>query len=933
MKLIAFVFALALSAQAQDHHFFDVEKDSGSWRVHHFKATPGELQDLVSTRTFPSEALAHQYKNRLSQRFPQQKSVSFVSRESGARPLWKVTNSWTVEWEKKYAEWIAREFDAEYFVRTNFATDCADVAYTLRWVFARNNGLPAAGTLAGSGVVASHLSAKKEWDNLPGDPLWHKDQRFVAALKWLMNNVYTKTLYVDGYPVKLTRESVTPGLINLLGGHTEIFSRISYRKGDIPLELLSSTVPQAVRTLAGRVFLDPRVTDKESGGLIKFRWPVIQGDLVVLTAKDAMWDYSLEQYDEKLCPEESRFGFCLIQRLGMDFDPGLIAERMISDLVSVINQRIEIVRDGIAFCAQNDCSPGTMGYEDWSTPSRDKRLKESVKNTKNILGSIERLYQFEAWAKKTMINVPGPLSISDFIARHDLDLTSYDPRDDEEQRWAYDEAAIERGVWSFHRRTEASRKELVKKAESCRKDPGLCQKDPKNFSELSTVDLDQSLVTKFAGWIRYAKILGMKPGPGIVQTYLNFFGRSPAPWDSLEERNRELRGSPHLIQASSRELLTPRYLLLDGVRLYDLELRREVILGETAPYSVTFDRHTRSFLVLFHQEFRILDEALGLRGTFSYAGHAGAALSLGDGAYLIREQTSSLTMSGHVFDLRTLKKGKSYKFDSFHASGSWVLLETSDSHISLTSSGGWLSEVALPKTGISSFFPLGNHRYFIQRYSDNYETSEYGILSPEGLEIQGKNSWSYITTIGPDWGQLMSGETFRPISRASGKLLDIKGFIAAELPGGIALLNEPQALEVFSLDGFGISRFPLPKGTGIEAQGAGWLSTTRGGVINYDGIRLAPDSVFAIHPCKDNCASSDDQILKLTYRRDGLTYSAIGPHEDFKLRQVLAYIPQEDSPIDMEGEVVVGDAHFQNQSGTLVSVGEGMHLYFSSGSF
>ena len=53
--------------------------------------------------------------------------------------VWEVTNQWDDSWEARYQDWVAREWDSDFFLKQNpmqgVLVDCADVVYTMRAYF------------------------------------------------------------------------------------------------------------------------------------------------------------------------------------------------------------------------------------------------------------------------------------------------------------------------------------------------------------------------------------------------------------------------------------------------------------------------------------------------------------------------------------------------------------------------------------------------------------------------------------------------------------------------------------------------------------------------------------------------------------------------------------------------------------------------------
>ena len=59
----------------------------------------------------------------------------------------------------------------------------------------------------------------------------------------------------------------------------------------------------------------------------------------------------------------------------------------IASLIQQLEDRVKLVEDGYEYCLERNCSKGTAAYEDWSTPSRDKRLGELFKQVSSLVES------------------------------------------------------------------------------------------------------------------------------------------------------------------------------------------------------------------------------------------------------------------------------------------------------------------------------------------------------------------------------------------------------------------------------------------------------------------------------------------------------------------------------------------------------------------
>lgn len=587
-----------------DFHFSEVYSDGHVWRVDHFLAEDGKLQTKIETKSFTFQSQAQAFADSLKLLNNQKRRFKFVSSEVKATSVWTVKNHWSEEWERKYAEWVEKNFNKSFFTKFNLATDCADVAYALRWIFSRNNGLPAHGTLAGSGLLVTQDSMKAEWVVLATHEEWNKDKRFLAALNWLLDNVYTKTLHKDTFPVKLAANTMKPGLINLMGGHTEIFSKVSYEQNEVPLEVLSSTMPRAVRELFSRPFVDESVTGKEDGGLLRFRWPVKHGGWK-LTEKESMPYFSEEQYDENLCEDEKHFSFCLFKKLGMTFKPDLIMQKVQSGLMESLKMREEIVKNGFVYCETHDCSPGTQAWEDWSTPTRDGRLKAAFESAVGLSLDLNQDDAFDDWMKNSKLP-SSEMKIFDFYKRMKANFLSSDPRDSLDQRWARTYSAINKTVQGRFKNFQEQRSVLVEKASYCREHKEECRNSRKLFTEYSTLEIDFNLQDLVYRWTAFCSKDTCESQKNFEAELQKVWFQSSIPWDDLEQRNGVIPADAHLIQTRSIDSGGEQFLILDSHKLYDLS-KREVIWKEEGG-NLGFDKGTKQFYFVKDKKVRFFDE-------------------------------------------------------------------------------------------------------------------------------------------------------------------------------------------------------------------------------------------------------------------------------------------------------------------------------------
>src|SRR5512139_1206226 len=128
--------------------------------------------------------------------------------------VWEVGDRcWTVEEERRFEKWVEETITEDFFIRYQIPTYCADVVSVFLWIYARLAHLPAAASTR-EGRWVGHWST--DWKHLPTHPEWHRDERFRAALRYLLPMTWTGTLPLDTYPVRISSDSITPGTLFLL---------------------------------------------------------------------------------------------------------------------------------------------------------------------------------------------------------------------------------------------------------------------------------------------------------------------------------------------------------------------------------------------------------------------------------------------------------------------------------------------------------------------------------------------------------------------------------------------------------------------------------------------------------------------------------------------------------------------------------------------
>lgn len=455
--LIVLLFQLNFKIFAEQNYFHsnnnevhiyipNQNRTNNEWSIDEFKIQKEMLQEKSNTWVFENEEefnLKIEELKNLNSEVNTILSDEYVETENVAKKLWETKFFWDKSWEKKFADWMEDEIDESFFTKYHISTDCADAMIALRWIFSRINGLAMGSTLAGSGVLFTNESYKNAWNSLSRDDVWFKDQVFLAAIDYIMDNAYTNTLWDDSFPVAINDVDLHAGTFYLYktfppySGHTQIILRSRKQ-----LIIAESTVPKRVRDLMIRNFYPPTPTRGYSG-LRTFKWlrKGVNGKNYLLEGINHP-HYSEEQYNEELAREFGSFYNVIFYRLKLKYNYRKHLRKLKKMLKTQLNSRIEIVNEGINICMNSSCNPGTINYENWSTSSRDKRIKETFHMMNTVVNSYGNKFfkmRFKSYLrhKSYKVNEDLKIKIGELKNIFENELYSSEPTASVFSRWGH----------------------------------------------------------------------------------------------------------------------------------------------------------------------------------------------------------------------------------------------------------------------------------------------------------------------------------------------------------------------------------------------------------------------------------------------------------------------------------------------------------------
>ncbi len=380
---------------------------------------------------------------------------------SGARAdadVWPVTRDWSPEVEAEYRTWVNDNVDANLFVHRGRAysgmlLDCADAVYSIRAIFAYENGLPfyMQDPSDSRRKITSQIT---KFDKIADPAL-----RFRKFLTYLFGVVGTDSLANDSYPTAINREAVGSGTMIITdrdSHHSWTIQKVL--KTGIPYLIFGSR--PAVNRLYERVdipsmeFMFHDNLTNTRAGFRNWRAPEDIGKPV--------WQaqgYSNEQYRIAY----SKWRATVQKKLStMNETDEMRLERLQTGVCTSAQERITIVQLGLSALAKlgADQCMNAKQFDDYSTPNRDKRMHDEFVDliqaykavvAKNKVGSLSsglrsslrEIIEVDAQrggdlqSKFCRVNVkPGlSLSIGELRRRSLEGLLSSNPHDPAEARW------------------------------------------------------------------------------------------------------------------------------------------------------------------------------------------------------------------------------------------------------------------------------------------------------------------------------------------------------------------------------------------------------------------------------------------------------------------------------------------------------------------
>jgi hypothetical protein len=370
--------------------------------------------------------------------------VPFLTEDIAAQTLQESTGQvwlvgagrWDGAQEQRFAEWVEKTVNEDFFIRHGIAVDCADVPYAIRWIYARIAHLPAAVTTR-DGHLLGHWSTA--WENVPPAKEWYLDRRFRQSLLLVLQETSTRTLPLDTYPIGINAQSLSAGAVFIGEGHAGLVGRIVYDGSTYsPIQTWEATLPRKVRQLRQNNYFASLVDIDAGSGLARFRWPVFAaGRWQYLPNRDHPF-YSLEQYNRNFCHADETFDQAVARRIDpKQYNPAMRARLIMDSLYGYLLMRVPIVQEGFNRCRQEKCPEGTYRWEAYSTPGRDDVIDHKISHLQKLINDND--IDEETLMKMMegmVVTIIAGRSVTLAYVLHNYGWLSHDPDDSLEARWA-----------------------------------------------------------------------------------------------------------------------------------------------------------------------------------------------------------------------------------------------------------------------------------------------------------------------------------------------------------------------------------------------------------------------------------------------------------------------------------------------------------------
>lgn len=268
----------------------------------------------------------------------------------GWSAVWVAEHEWNECWEEFYSDWLQNEVTVDTIEPIPFRFDCADLVYSLRAIFARENRLPFIAT-DNAGNRYGHFST--QWDHIATDIDWKQDKRFHSFLIDMCRDyLSTRTLHHDTYPIALRPNRIKPGIIiyeDRIAAHAATIGQID-RRTPLPVLYYEAFIPgQRHITVSTKttVQLYPPDIDRSHSGIVYWKQPIFQNGQWMYLPEEEYDGFSLEQYAVDFAYRDKLFG--ILNRLAYEsihhkpFIDEMAAYQVFQPVLALFQKRLELL--------------------------------------------------------------------------------------------------------------------------------------------------------------------------------------------------------------------------------------------------------------------------------------------------------------------------------------------------------------------------------------------------------------------------------------------------------------------------------------------------------------------------------------------------------------------------------------------------------------
>lgn len=300
--------------------------------------------------------------------------------------IWQDTNTWSTEWETKFATWMKSEavhkklFTSKGSKYYGIKADCADASYALRAIFSLENALPFK-VLNPSGSRSGFKYLNNKTDKF--DRAGSQDKRLVSMINYLGDSVGTEHLsHHDTIPVKISAIDAGMMFTYKIKRRFRRTIRHSYniksvtQYGDFDVIYSTQAIAKNNLEMIKRNGYSFSNLPHGTWGFKRWKWPQHEGmsnrSLPEVTA------YSQEQYTLATELGKKFFRYVKDKLKSSTEAPQQLLERKFRLLCIESRDRISYVNQGFDHHTRtNGKCMNFADYDAYSTPARDAALKSS----------------------------------------------------------------------------------------------------------------------------------------------------------------------------------------------------------------------------------------------------------------------------------------------------------------------------------------------------------------------------------------------------------------------------------------------------------------------------------------------------------------------------------------------------------------------------